>query len=102
MFTFWLGNHGFGFADADAFCGGSVQFATHFDAKNSTSAFLCGTFPISSGTTISDCGPSAALNVHSNVCDCTPRCWQDVFSIAGSSISGLPCSRFATDEGTTA
>src|SRR5216683_321807 len=89
-------------AELFGFAAGSAQFATHFDAKNSISAFLCGTLPVSSGTTITDCGPSAALNVHWNVCDCTPRCWQEFFSSAGSSISGFPCNWFATDDGTTA
>src|SRR5580704_7034858 len=94
--------YGFGFAEAVAFCGGSSQFATHLDAKNSTSVFLCGTFSRFSGTTISDCGPPAASNVHWNVCDCTPRCWQDALSNAGSSMFGLPCSWFATEDGSIA
>ncbi len=63
------GNHGFGFADAVAFCGGSAQLATHFDAKNSTSAFLCGTFSPAFGHHNQRLpGPSAALNVQWNVC----------------------------------
>ena len=51
-------------AEVFALSGGKAQLATHFDAKNSISAFLCGTLPVASGTTISDCGPSAALKVH--------------------------------------
>ena len=51
-------------AEVFALPGGKAQLATHFDAKNSISAFLCGTLPVASGTTISDCGPSAALKVH--------------------------------------
>src|SRR5260370_19151239 len=77
---------------AELLCGGSAQCSTHLEAKNSISAFLCFTFPVSSGITIRDCGPSATLKVHCNVCDCTPRCWQEFFSNAGSNIFGLPLS----------
>ena len=54
------------------------------------------------GATISDCVPSARLNVHSNCKDWTPRCWQGFFSRAGSSISGLACNWLATSDGSIA
>lgn len=57
--------YGFTFsAEAFGFAAGNSQCSTHFDAKNSISTFLCFTLPVSSGATISDCGPSETLNVH--------------------------------------
>src|SRR4051812_34979112 len=87
---------------AELLSGGSAQLATHFEAKNSISAFLCGTLPVSSGTTISDCGPSAALKVHWKVWDWTPRCWQEFFSRAVCNISGRLCSWLAIWDGSMA
>lgn len=43
-----------------------VQFATHLVSNTSISAFLFGTFERNSGTTMTDCGPSARLRGHSH------------------------------------
>src|SRR5216684_6206228 len=80
----------------------SSQFSTHFTNCISISAFLWGTRSVDSGATISDCGPSASLKVHSNCKDCTPRCWQAFFSSAGSNISGFACNWLAIPDGTMA
>src|SRR5260370_26844558 len=80
----------------------SSQFSTHFTNCISISAFLWGTRSVDSGATISDCGPSARLNVHWNSKDWTPRCWQGFFSSAGSNISGLACNWSAISDGSIA
>ena len=67
----------------------SSQFSTHFTNCIAISALLRGTFAPASGATISDCGPSARLNVYWNSKDYTPRCWQEFFCSEGSNISGL-------------
>src|SRR5579863_2776163 len=72
--------------------GGGMQLATHFTACISTSAFLCGTREVASGTTMSDCGPSSALKVHWNCSVCTPRCWHEFLSSAASSAPGWACN----------
>jgi hypothetical protein len=55
--------YGFTFS-AEVLSGGNSQCSTHLEAKNSISTFLCFIFPMSSGATIRDCGPSARLKVH--------------------------------------
>src|SRR6266568_6778903 len=79
------------------------QFATHFEAATSTSAFLLlGTLLAASGTATKDCGPSARLNVHSKAADRTDLSMHDRPSNAESRLSGFPSSSSTTRDGTIA